>query len=151
MEVVKILLAFAAMPIAVSAAGFSLTIGPPVAAGPAAKVKKTGAAIFAVRLEECDALDKAQLAGLAEGIVEGTRTTAPLIVSDAGSAGVYVVSYGGNRGEGVWVASLSATCRGAKAGAIVPLGPEGFVREKIKLLPHPATKAEIKTALNKLH
>lgn len=151
MEMVRLLLVCASIsalgPIVASAEGFSLTIGPPVAAGVGIKIVKAKEAGFAVRLEECDALDKAQISGTAEGLVDGARTSAAVTLSAAGSPGVYVVTQTGNQGQGFWVVNLSATCGAAKAGAIVPMGPGGFQREGIKLLPRPATKAEIDAAL----
>jgi hypothetical protein len=151
MEMVKLLLAFAAIPVVASAATFTLIVGPPVAAGTGAKVKKT-AAVFAVRLEECDSLDQAQITGNAEGIVDGARVSVPVTLSAAGSPGVYVVIPAGNQSQGVWVVSLTATCGKASAGAIVPIGTggTGFLREKTKVFPRPATKAEIEAALKAL-
>jgi hypothetical protein len=153
MEMVRLLLACTAIPVVASAAGFSLTVGPPVAAGTGAKVTKT-AAVFAVRLEGCDKLDNAQIGGTSEGIVNGARVSAPVTLSAAESPGVYVVSPVSSQSQGVWVVSLSATCGSAKAGAIVPIGPgiggAGFLRERIKALPRQATKAEIEAALKAL-
>ena len=154
MEVVRLLLVCAAIPVVVSAAGFSLTIGPPVAAGTGAKVTKTKSAILAVRLEECDKLDKAQISGTEEGIVDGARMSAPVTLSVAESPGVYVVSPVLSQSQGVWVVNISATCGSARAGAIVPIGAgiggAGFLRERIKYFPRPATKAEIDAALKAL-
>jgi hypothetical protein len=150
MEMVRVVLVCALLPAAASAADFSLTIGPPVAAGAGSKVVKSKAAFFAVRLEECAAPEKAQISGVAEGIVQGMRMSAPVTLSDAGP-GVYVVSAAWNQNQGVWVVNLSATCGNAKAGAIVPLGPSGgFQREGTKILPLPATKAEVDAALKAL-
>jgi hypothetical protein len=153
MEMVRLLLACAAIPVVASAAGFSLTIGPPVAAGTGAKVTKT-AAVFAVRLEECDKLDNAQISGTADGIVDGARVSAPVTLTTANSPGVYVVSPAWSQSQGVWVVSLSATCGSATAGAIVPIGAgiggAEFLREKTKVLSRPATKAEIDAALKAL-
>jgi hypothetical protein len=125
MEMVRLLLACAAIPVVASAAGFTLSIGPPVAAGTGGKVTKTKAAVFAVRLEECAALDKAQIGGTAEGIVDGARTSAPVILSAAESSGVYVVILPGNQSQGAWVVSINASCGLAMAGAIVPIWPGG--------------------------
>jgi hypothetical protein len=151
MEMVKLVLACALLPVAASAAGFSLTIGPPVAAGTGVKITKTKGPSFAVRLEECDALETAQVGGTAEGIVDGERRSAALSITPTGSAGVYLVIPAGDQtSQGVWVVSLSATCGKAKAGAIVPMGPQGFVREGTKVLPRAATKAEIDAALKAL-
>ena len=154
MEMVRLFLVCAAIPVVASAASFSLTIGPPVAAGSGAKVTKTKSAVFAVRLEECDNLDKAQISGTEEGIVDGARTSAPVTLTAAESPGVYVVSPVSSQGQGVWVVSLSATCGSARAGAIVPsrpgIGGAGFLRERIQIFPRPATKAEIDAALKAL-
>lgn len=151
---VKLLFACAAIPILASAASFSLTIGPPVAAGSGAKVTKTKGAGFAVRLEECATLDKAQISGAGEGIVDGARASAPVILSAAESPGVYVVSFLGNQSHGVWLVSLSATCGSARAGAIVPIGAGvegvGFLREKTTVFPRLPTRAEIDATLKSL-
>jgi hypothetical protein len=153
MEMVRLLLTCAAIPVVVSAAGFSLTIGPPVAAGTGAKVTKTKSAVFAVRLEECDSLGKATISGTEEGIVDGARTSGPVTLSAVELPGVYVVSLVSSQGQGVWVVSLSATCGSTRVGAIVPIGTgigAGFLREKIKVFPRPATKEEIDSALKAL-
>lgn len=150
MEMVKLVLACVLLPVAGSAAGFSLTIGPPVAAGTGVKITKTKGASFAVRLEECDALETAQVSGTAEGIVEGARRSAAVAIAGTGSPGVYVVSQSLDQNQGAWVVSLSATCGKARAGAIVPMGPVGFVRDGVKILPRAATKAEIDSVLKAL-
>ena len=112
------------------------------------KVSKN--ALFAVRLEQCAEPDKAEINGVAEGLVDGARASAPVAVSAAGSPGAYVVSPGWQDGRGGWVVSLSATCGNAKAGALVPIGASGFQRENVKLLPHAPTKTEIEAALKAL-
>ena len=154
MEMVRLLLACAAIPALASAAGFSLTVGPPVAAGASEKVTKTKAAVFAVRLEECNTLDKAKVSGTAEGIVNGARVSVPVMLLPAESPGVYIVSPAGNQNQGVWVVSLSATCGSARAGVIVPIGSgmggAGFLRDRIKVFPRPATSEEIDTSLKSL-
>jgi hypothetical protein len=148
-EMVKLVLACALLPAAASAAGFTLSIGPPVAAGTGAKVTKTKGATFAVRLEECEDLAIARISGTAEGLVSGARTSAPLMLYAAASTGVYLVIQDWSP-EGVWVVSLTATCGSSKAGAIVSLGSQGFLREGTKVLPRAATKAEIESALKAL-
>ena len=145
-----------------AATDFTLTIGNPVAASapgaatptdkgaPPVVKKVTKDALFAVRFEECAELDKAQISGVAEGVANGARISAPVVLSAAGSPGVYVASPGWTQDHGVWVVSLSATCGKAIAGALVPIGPQGFIREKTKILPRVATKAEIDAALKAL-
>ncbi|HEY7336404.1 MAG TPA: hypothetical protein VH639_16045 [Bryobacteraceae bacterium] len=135
-----------------AAADFSLTIGNAFAAlvpgnGSTPVVKKTDkSALFAVRFQDCPSLDQAKISGLAEGLVAGARASAPVNIQ-AAAPGIYVVSLAPNQQQGLWVVSLSATCGSAKAGALVPIGPQGFLRDQIKLLPRPATKAEIEAAL----
>src|ERR1700733_14211418 len=153
MEMVKLVLACALLPVAASAAGFSLSIGPPVAAGTGSKVVKSKGPAFAVRLEGGEALDAAQVSGASEGVVDGERKSAAVAVAATGTPGVYLVTQSWdqtNQNQGVWVVSLSATCGKARAGAIVPMGPAGFVREGTKVLPRGATKAEIEAALKAL-
>jgi hypothetical protein len=145
----------AVMASGVAAADFSLTIGNPIAAaGPgvtAPAIKRIGKnALFAVRLEECPALDRAQISGAAEGVVDGVRVHAPITVLPAGSPGVYVASVEWNGNPGVWVVSISASCGTTTAGALVPIGPQGFVRDKTRVLPRAASKAEIDAALKTL-
>ena len=149
MEMVKLVLACALLPAAASAAGFTLSIGPPVAAGTGTKVSKTKGGAFAVRLEECAALDTARVVGTAESLVNGERTSAAVTITAAESPAVYVVTTAYDN-QGVGVVSLSVTCGSAGAGAIVPMGPRGFVREGTKVLPRAATKLEIDSALKAL-
>jgi hypothetical protein len=145
-EMVKLILACVLLPVAVSAAGFTLSIGPPVAAGTGKKVTKSAGASFAVRLEECDSLEAAQISSTAEGLVDGARRSVPVAIIAAGSPGVYVVSET-EENPGVWVVNVNAICGKAKAAAIVAIGPQGFVRESTKVLPRAATKTEIDAAL----
>jgi hypothetical protein len=138
-------------------ADFSLSIGNSFAAagpysgpapkGPAAKVKD---ALFAVRLEQCPTLDGAHITGVAKGIIGGVRKSAPVIFLAAGSPGVYVATPGWSQNDGVWVVAVSATCGSAMAGALVSIGPRGFLRESTQLLPRAATTAEIDAALKAL-
>ena len=46
--------------------------------------------------------------------------------------------------------SLRGTCAGESAGAIIPMGPKGFIRESSKFFPRPATDAEIDASLKAL-
>jgi hypothetical protein len=45
---------------------------------------------------------------------------------------------------------LKGACDAEIAGAIVPIGPKGFIRESSKLFPRPATSAEIDASLKTL-
>ncbi|HEY4360477.1 MAG TPA: hypothetical protein VGN17_05895 [Bryobacteraceae bacterium] len=143
----------ASLGVRASAADFTLTIGStvaasgpaPVGAEPRQKVSKGG--LFAVRMEGCEALDKAQISGTAEGISNGARVSAPVTLSAFGPPGVYVASFSTPQAAGSWIVSISASCESAKAGAVVPVGPAGFVREGTKIFAHAPTKVEVDAAL----
>jgi hypothetical protein len=141
----KMILILAASSI-LSAADFSLTIGSPVAAGLVTKVKGS---VLAVRLEDCENLATSQITGTAEGIVNSVRQSVPLQLTATPSPNVYVVPQTwGN--DGAWVVTLKATCVTAKAGAIVPIGRAGFIRESSKFFPRFATAAEVGASLKSL-
>ena len=59
--------------------------------------------------------------------------------------GVYAVQRQWDAGR--WVVILKGSCGDAHAGAIIPFGPHGFVREASKFYTHPPTAAEIEAAL----
>ena len=145
MEMVKTFLLMTAVGGFAAAANFSLTIGPPVAAGTGNTVTKTKGASFAVRLEECADMSKAQLTAAAEGSVNGVRKSVPVMPASV-SPGIYVVSQNWDF-TGAWVVSLSATCGSAKAGAVVPIGPQGFVRDEVRMFQRPPSAQEIDAAI----
>jgi hypothetical protein len=136
------------------AADFGLSIGSPVAAtvpGAATSpspIKKTDAA-FAVRAENCAATSKLHLAGTAEGMVNGTRRSVPVNLFAGSAPGAYVVSRDWPA-QGRWVVSISAFCGDLKAGALVPIGPGGYIREAAKLLSRSPKEEEIQKALKEL-
>jgi hypothetical protein len=130
----------------VHAADFSLTIGSPVAAGVVTKVKNS---VFAVRLEQCENIAKSQITGTAEGIVNGARKSVPVQLASTVSPNVFVVPANWAE-EGAWVVTLKATCVDAKAGAIVPIGRGGFIREAVKVFSRFATSAEVEASLKTL-
>src|SRR5438094_2214457 len=127
------------------AEGFSLTIGSPVAAG---DFQVKGAA-FVFRTEGCADPAKAQLTASGEGLVKGVRRSLALKVVPTSKPGVYAI-YRGWPAEGDWVVNLKGVCAHASAGAVVPMGPKGFIRESAKFYPRPATDAEIETSLKAL-
>ncbi len=150
MEMVKLLVACVLLPTAWGA-DFSLTIGPAVAAGTGGAVKKTkGAQCSRCGWRTARTPAKASIAGTAENLTNGTRSSVPVMLDEAGTVGVYVVSQSWGF-EGAWAVSLVATCGKAKAGAIVPIGPQGFLRESTKVFPRPATPAEINAVLETLN
>ncbi len=124
---------------------FTFAIGGPVAS----QDFRSKVAAFVFRTEGCADPEKAQVSGTAEGLVNGERRSMPLKVMPMSKPGVYAV-YRTWPAEGGWLVNLKGACSDASAGAIVPFGPKGFVRESSKFLPRPATETEIETSLTAL-
>ena len=122
------------------AEGFTFTIGSPVAS----QDYQAKAALFVFRTQSCS--EKAQVTGTAEGLVKGERRSVTLKVIPLTKPGVYAV-YQNWPAEGEWVVNLKGTCANASAGAIVPIGPKGFIRESSKFFSRSATNAEIEESL----
>jgi len=135
-------LAFAAL---AQAEDFTFSIASPVAAQDFHA--KTAAFVF--RTQGCADPAKSQIGATAEGLVQGVRRTVALNVQAMSKPGVYAV-YQTWGAEGQWVVNLKGTCQDASAGAIVPIGPKGFVRESAKFFSRPATNAEIEASLKAL-
>jgi hypothetical protein len=122
---------------------FSLDIGSPVAAGSF----RAKTAVFAVRSKGCAEAAKAELSGTAEGLAGGERRTVALLrIVAMPTPGVFTVSQEWGP-EGIWVVSLTGRCDAATAGALVPVGPKGFVRESSQFFSRSANKEEIEAAL----
>jgi hypothetical protein len=137
------------------AEGFTFTIASPVAS----QDFRAKGAVFVFRTEGCADTAKAQISGTAEGILKGERKSVSLQVV-AMKPGVYAV-YQGWPPEGSWVVNLRGTCPTATpdesraprqdvAGALVPIGPQGFIRESAKFFSRAATDAEIEKSLKAL-
>jgi hypothetical protein len=135
-------IASCAMAMLALADGFTFTLGSPVAA----EDFRAKVATFVFRTEGCADPAKAQISGTAEGLVKGARRSVALKVAAMSKPGVYAI-YQTWPPEGDWVVNLKGTCVAAYAGAIVPIGPRGFIRESAKFFPRPATDAEIETSL----
>jgi hypothetical protein len=128
------------------AEGFTFAIGNPVAS----QDFQFKTAAFVFRTEGSADLAKAQISATAEGIVKGERRSVALKVSPGSTRpGIYAV-FQSWPGEGHWVVNLKGTCANLSAGAIVPIGPKGFIRESAKFFPRPATDSEIKSSLTAL-
>ena len=150
MEMVKATL-FALALVASSAWGkdFSLTIGNPVAVAlPDGVVKKKNAGM-AFRVENCADVANAQVTATAEGIVNGARRSVPLRLVAATTPGAFAVPHDWPL-EGAWVVHLTGHCGASTASAIVPFGPNGFLRESSKFFPRAATAAEVEAFLKTL-
>jgi hypothetical protein len=117
-------IAFFAIAALALADGFTFTLGSPVAA----EDFRAKVATFVFRTEGCADPAKSQISGTAEGMVKGARRSVALKVASMSKPGVYAV-YQTWPAEGEWVVNLRGTCAQANAGAIVPIGPNGFIRE----------------------
>jgi hypothetical protein len=124
---------------------FKFTIGSPVAS----QDFQMKSAAFVFRTEGCAEPAKSQIGATAEGLVKGARRSVVLKVMASSKPGVYAVSQNWPA-EGDWVVSLKGTCAGANAGAIVPIGANGFIRESSKFFKRAATDSEIDAALKAL-
>ena len=140
---IAILTLVVAMPAA--AQGFTFTIGSPVAS----QDFQFKVASFVFRTEGCADPGKAQISATAEGIVKGERRSVALKVLSGTKPGIYAVNQTWPA-EGKWAVNLKGTCANLSAGAIVPMGPNGFIRESSKFFPRPATDGEIETSLKAL-
>jgi hypothetical protein len=125
--------------------GFTFTIGSPVAAQEA----QSKAAAFVFRTERCTEPAKSQITATAEGIVRGARRSVALKVAALQRPGVYAVFQTWGDG-GRWVVVLKGVCENETAGAIVPIGPKGFIRESSRFFPRPATGPEVEASLKSL-
>ena len=124
---------------------FTFSIGSPVAA----QDFRAKVAAFVFRTQGCADPAKSEISATAEGLVKGVRRSVALKVEAMPKPGVYAV-YQNWPADGHWVVNLKGTCNEANAGAIVPIGPKGFVRESSKFFPRPATNIEIEASLKAL-
>jgi hypothetical protein len=132
-----------AIPALAIAQGFTFVVGNPVASQDFHF--KTAAFVF--RTENC--ASKPKLSASAEGMNHNERHSVALKVMEGSKPGVYAV-YRTWPAEGHWVVNLEGTCDSSSAAAIVPIGPNGFIRESAKFFSHPAPKNEIEASLKTL-
>jgi len=71
-----------------------------------------------------------------------------LKIVSSSKPGVYAVFQQWDAGR--WIVILKGSCGTVQAGAVIPVGARGFVREASKFFTHPATAAEIDAALKAL-
>jgi hypothetical protein len=127
------------------AEGFTFTIGNPVAS----QDFQMKSAAFVFRTEGCPDPTKAQIDATAEGMFKGARKSVTLKVITGAKPGIYAVFQQWPL-EGQWVVNLKGTCATQTAGAVVPIGPKGFIRDSSKFFPRPATGAEVEDSLKAL-
>lgn len=137
----RFLIANVITPMLALADGFTFILASPVAS----QQFQFKAATFVFRTEGCDSATP-QISATAEGLVKGERKSIELKVASGAKPGIYAV-FQNWPPEGQWLVNLKGACGNVTAGAIVPVGPKGFIRESSKILPRPATDSEIETAL----
>jgi len=126
---------------------FRLMVASPIA-GNAGQFK---AALFVVRTEGCADPSTSRITATGEGLVSGARHTTAIQPAPLTQPGGYAINgLWIPPGAGAWVVNLTASCGQMTAGAIVPIGREGFLRDPSKFFPRPATPAEINEALRLL-
>jgi hypothetical protein len=122
------------------AQAFTFEIASPVAA----QDYRFKTAAFVFRVSGCPESRKIEVSATAEGSAGGTRRSTLLRVMES-RPGVYGIERQWDAGR--WVVVLKGSCGSDQAGAIVPIGPRGFVREASKTFSHPPTADEIEAAL----
>jgi hypothetical protein len=132
------------LPALVWAQAFTFEIGSPVAA----QDFRTKSASFVFRTTGCTEPEKADVSATAEGFVDGARRSLTLKIVTSSKPGVYAVFQQWDAGR--WIVVLKGLCGSGQAGAVIPVGPHGFVREASKFFTHPATAAEIDAGLKAL-
>jgi hypothetical protein len=129
------------LPSQASPRDFKFEVGGPVAA----QDFRLKAAPFVFRTTGCADLSNVVVSAKAEGIVQGARQSIALRVVPSAKPGVYGVLPQWTAGR--WTVILQGSCGSQQAGAVVPIGATGFVRDAAKFYAHPATPAEIEDAL----
>ena len=126
------------------AQGFTFEVGSPVASQDFHF--KTAAFVF--RTQGCS-VAKPRLSATAEGIDNHERRSLPLKVMEASKPAVYAV-FQTWPNTGHWIVNLAGTCDNSSAGAILPIGRNGFIRGSAKFLSHPASRSEVDASLDAL-
>ena len=122
---------------------FRLELGPAVAANMPNMKKGTA---FVVRGLACDAPALMRIAAVADAVVNGSRQSVAIDLLPLAVAGAYAV-------PAVWrdaaprVVSLTAWCGAETAGAVVPLGLAGFVRDTSRVFDRAPARADVDAAL----
>ena len=124
---------------------FRLTVGSSIA-GNAGQFKSS---LFVFRTEGCADLEAVRVTARGEGLVNGGRRTVVIEPTPLAQRGSYAVGSQWLK-PGTWVVNLTARCKEMTAGAIVPIGPQGFLREPSKFFARPATPTEIDETLKTL-
>lgn len=126
-------------------ADFSIEIGNPVAAN-AVGPNKLKTMVMSVRAQGCADPGKGSFTGTGVRMNAGRRESVTLAFVAGSAPGAFGVIGGWPPFEGPWVAVITGDCLGAKAGAVVPIRAQGYVREASRFFSHAPTEAEIEAA-----
>lgn len=126
------------------AQGFTFEVASPVASQDFHF--KTAAFVF--RTQGCG-VAKPKLSATAEGIDNHERRSLPLKVMEGSKPGVYAVFQTWSN-TGHWIVNLAGACGNSNAGAILPIGQNGFIRDSAKFLSHAASRTEVDASLKAL-
>lgn len=104
------------------------------------------AATFVFRTVGCSGEHSPKISATAEGINNNQRQSLALKVVEGSKTGVYAVFQSWPK-EGQWLVDLAGACGTESAGALIPVGPNGFNRESSKFFSHVPTKGEIEASV----
>jgi len=124
---------------------FRLTVASSIA-GNAGQFKGS---LFVFRTEGCADPAALRVTAYGEGLVNGARRTVVIEPAPLAQRGAYAISSQWLT-PGTWVVNLTASCKELTAGALVPIGPQGFLRDPSKFFARKATSSEIDEALKTL-
>jgi hypothetical protein len=106
-----------------------------------------GDAPFEFHIDGCADLSGAQVNAVSSGIIGPVHHSGPLRIVPAQTKGIYELTPAQSVSEGVWIVVITATCQGDKAGAIVRVTGNGFIREGLQIFSRLPLPAEIDSAL----
>ncbi|HEY2124707.1 MAG TPA: hypothetical protein VGG94_04500 [Chthoniobacterales bacterium] len=123
------------------AQAFTFEIASPVAA----QDFRVKSAAFVFRTTGCPEAEKVEVSATGQSLAGTERKSVVLKVVASSKPGVYAVLQQWETGQ--WIVILKGSCGQAQAGAIIPVGPHGFVREASKFYSRPPAAAEIDAAI----
>jgi hypothetical protein len=129
------------VPAIAGAQTFTFEIGGPIAT----QDFRVKSAAFAFRTSGCPDTSKVEVSARGEGMVGTDRRSMALTITPSARPGVYAVTRQWESGN--WLVILKGSCGSAQAGAIIPVGRAGFVREASKFYSHAPSAAEIDAAI----
>lgn len=106
-------------------------------------------ATFVFRTVGCSGPNVPKVSATAEGVNKDQRQSIALKVVEGSKPGVYAVFQTWPR-DGEWLVDIAGSCGNESAGALIPVGPNGFNRQSAKFFSHAPNKSEIEASLKEL-